>query len=51
MTDIKVSVPMDPELHARLRELAKEDRRGMGAYIAKRMEEVADQIEKAKRAK
>lgn len=51
MTEIKVSVPMDTELHARLRELAKEDKRALGAYIAKRMEDVADQAEKAKRAK
>lgn len=51
MTEIKVSVPMAPELHARIRELAKEDKRAMGAFIAKRMEDVADQAEKAKRAK
>jgi predicted HicB family RNase H-like nuclease len=36
--DIKMSVPVSPEVHRELTRLAQEDRRPLGGYVAKLLE-------------
>ena len=41
-TEIKVSVPMAPYLHAQVKALAKKDGRMLGRFIAVKMAELID---------
>lgn len=46
MAEIKVSVPMEADLHARIKAIAKKDKRSLSGYIVKLIEAHADKVEK-----
>lgn len=44
MAEIKMSVPVKPDLHAKLCKLAKEDGRTLGRYVSKLLEAHAEKV-------
>ncbi len=47
MAEIKVSVPMEADLHARIKAIARKDKRSLSGYIVKLVEAHVAKVEKA----